>query len=338
MKRQTLRVVTVFVSLLAAFLLITVLNIRIGNVAIPVDEILKILFTKTGNPTQVNIIWKIRLPRIFMAAILGGALALSGFLLQTFFANPVAGPFVLGISSSAKMAVAFAMIFCMKWFGSVSSFAMIAAAFVGSLVSVGFILLFSRRIRGMSTLLVAGIMVGYICTAITDFVVTFAADSEIVNLHNWSKGSFSGMNWNSVAVAAITIGITFFAVFLLAKPISAYQLGESYAQSMGVNIKVFRTTLILLSSVLSATVTAYAGPISFVGIAVPFLIKRCLNSSKPLLVIPASFLGGGVLCMLCDLIARTAFAPTELNISTVTSLFGAPVVIYMMLRQKGGRK
>lgn len=330
--------VTVFVSLLAAFLLITVLNIRIGNVAIPVDEILKILFTKTGNPTQVNIIWKIRLPRIFMAAILGGALALSGFLLQTFFANPVAGPFVLGISSSAKMAVAFAMIFCMKWFGSVSSFAMIAAAFVGSLVSVGFILLFSRRIRGMSTLLVAGIMVGYICTAITDFVVTFAADSEIVNLHNWSKGSFSGMNWNSVAVAAITIGITFFAVFLLAKPISAYQLGESYAQSMGVNIKVFRTTLILLSSVLSATVTAYAGPISFVGIAVPFLIKRCLNSSKPLLVIPASFLGGGVLCMLCDLIARTAFAPTELNISTVTSLFGAPVVIYMMLRQKGGRK
>ena len=190
----------------------------------------------------------------------------------------------------------------------------------------------------MSTLLVAGIMVGYICTAITDFVVTFAADSEIVNLHNWSKGSFSGMNWNSVAIAAITIGITFFAVFLLAKPINAYQLGESYAQSMGVNIKVFRTTLIVLSSILSATVTAYAGPISFVGIAVPFLIKRCLNSSKPLLVIPASFLGGGVLCMLCDLIARTAFAPTELNISTVTSLFGAPVVIYMMLRQKGSRK
>ena len=214
MKKQTIRVVTVFASLLAAFLLIIILNIRIGNVAIPVDEILKILFTKTGNITQVNIIWKIRLPRIFMAAILGGALALSGFLLQTFFANPVAGPFVLGISSSAKMAVAFAMIGCMKWFGSVSSFAMIAAAFVGSLVSVGFILLFSRRIRGMSTLLVAGIMVGYICTAITDFVVTFAADSEIVNLHNWSKGSFSGMNWNSVAIAAITIGITFFVATL----------------------------------------------------------------------------------------------------------------------------
>ena len=201
------------------------------------------------------------------------------------------------------------MIYFMEVFGSVSSYALILAAFAGSLLSVCFILLFSRKIPSMSTLLVAGIMIGYICTAITDFTVTFAADSNIINLHNWAKGSFSGMNWSHVGVAAI-----------------------------GVNIKVFRTALIVLSSILSATVTAFAGPISFVGIAVPFLIKRCLNTSKPLVVIPATFLGGGVFCMLCDLIARTAFAPTELNISTVTSIFGAPVVIYMMLRRKGGKK
>ena len=220
----------------------------------------------------------------------------------------------------------------------VSSYTLILAAFVGSLLSVGFILLFSRRIPSMSTLLVAGIMIGYICTAITDFTVTFAADSDIVNLHNWSKGSFSGMNWSNVGVAATVVGITGGVTFLMAKPIGAYQLGEAYAQSMGVNIKAFRTALIVLSSILSATVTAFAGPISFVGIAVPFLIRHCLNTSKPLVVIPATFLGGGVFCMLCDLIARTAFAPTELNISTVTSIFGAPVVIYMMLRRKGGRK
>ena len=127
------------------------------------------------------------------------------------------------------------------------------------------------------------------------------------------------------------------AVFLLSKPIGAYQLGEAYAQSMGVNIRAFRAALILLSSVLSATVTAFAGPISFVGIAVPHLIKRALNTSKPLVVIPATFLGGAVFCMGCDLIARTAFAPTELNISTVTSVFGAPVVIAMMLRRQQGR-
>lgn len=332
--RRQSRYLLVFTVLLAAFFAITVLNINTGNVHISVPRILEILFFGTGDSTEVNIIWKIRLPRILMAAILGGALSLSGFLLQTFFENPIAGPFVLGISSGAKMTVALAMIYFAQIFKTVSSYLLICAAFVGALVAVGFILLFSKRIRNMSTLLVAGIMIGYICSAVTDFVVTFAADSDIVNLHNWSKGSFSGMNWSHVQVAAVVIGVTAVIVFLMAKPISAYQLGEAYAQSMGVNIKIFRVALIMLSSILSATVTAFAGPISFVGIAVPFLIKQCLNTSKPLVVIPATFLGGGVFCMLSDLIARTAFSPTELNISTVTSIFGAPVVIIMMLRKR----
>ena len=285
----------------------------------------------------MNIIWKIRLPRILMAALLGGALSLSGFLLQTFFANPIAGPFVLGISSGAKMVVALSMIYFIGAFGAVSSWTLIIAAFVGSLLSVGFILIMSRRLKGMAVLLVAGIMIGYICSAITDFVVTFAEDSDIVNLHGWSLGSFSGMSWDNVRIAAILVGVTTLAVFLLSKPIGAYQLGEAYAQSMGVNIRLFRVTLILLSSILSACVTAFAGPISFVGIAVPYLVKRLLNTSKPIVVIPAVFLGGAVFCMGCDLIARTAFAPTELNISTVTSVFGAPVVIGMMLRRNKER-
>ena len=327
----------VFMALLAALFVITVLNINIGSVSISVGEIIGILLHKQGDPTLVNIIWKIRLPRILMAALLGGALSLSGFLLQTFFANPIAGPFVLGISSGAKMAVALSMIYFIGAFGAVSSWTLIIAAFVGSLLSVGFILIMSRRLKGMATLLVAGIMIGYICSAITDFVVTFAEDSDIVNLHGWSLGSFSGMSWDNVTTAAILVGVTTLAVFLLSKPIGAYQLGEAYAQSMGVNIRVFRVALIVLSSILSACVTAFAGPISFVGIAVPYLIKRLLNTSKPIVVIPAVFLGGAVFCMGCDLIARTAFAPTELNISTVTSVFGAPVVIGMMLRRNKER-
>lgn len=327
----------VFIALLAALCIITVLNIHIGSVPISVGEIVRILLHKEGDATQVSIIWKIRLPRILMAALLGGALSLSGFLLQTFFANPIAGPFVLGISSGAKMVVALTMIYFIGAFGAVSSWTLIIAAFVGSLLSVGFILIMSRRLKGMATLLVAGIMIGYICSAITDFVVTFAEDSDIVNLHGWSLGSFSGMSWDNVATAAILVGVTTLAVFLLSKPIGAYQLGEAYAQSMGVNIRVFRVTLILLSSILSACVTAFAGPISFVGIAVPYLVKRLLNTSRPIVVIPAVFLGGAVFCMGCDLIARTAFAPTELNISTVTSVFGAPVVIGMMLRRNKER-
>ena len=327
----------VFMALLAALCVITVLNINIGSVPISVGEIVRILLHKEGNPTQVSIIWKIRLPRILMAALLGGALSLSGFLLQTFFANPIAGPFVLGISSGAKMVVALSMIYFIGAFGAVSSWTLIIAAFVGSLLSVGFILIMSRRLKGMAVLLVAGIMIGYICSAITDFVVTFAEDSDIVNLHGWSLGSFSGMSWDNVRIAAILVGVTTLAVFLLSKPIGAYQLGEAYAQSMGVNIRLFRVTLILLSSILSACVTAFAGPISFVGIAVPYLVKRLLNTSRPIVVIPAVFLGGAVFCMGCDLIARTAFAPTELNISTVTSVFGAPVVIGMMLRRNKER-
>lgn len=317
--------------------LIIVLNINTGNVHISVSEILTILFRQKGNAVEYSIIWKIRLPRVLMAAILGGALSLSGFLLQTFFANPIAGPFVLGISSGAKMMVALVMILYLEYFGAFSSYTLIAAAFVGSLISVGFILVLSGRIDHMAVLLVAGIMIGYICSAVTDFVVTFAEDSDIVNLRGWSLGSFSGMNWNSVKMAAVMTGIAFLLTFLLSKQIGAYQLGEAYAQSMGVNIKMFRIALILLSSALSACVTAFAGPISFVGIAVPYLVRQALCTSKPLVVIPGVFLGGAVICMTCDLIARMAFAPTELSISTVTSIFGAPVVIFMMLRRQKGR-
>ena len=328
------RYTSVFLVLLAAFCVITVLNINTGNVDISIPKILKIIFLREGNKMEYNIIWKIRLPRILMAAILGGALSLSGFLLQTFFENPIAGPFVLGISSGAKMVVALAMIYFLGRFQVVSSYTLIIAAFIGSLIATGFILLVSRRINHMATLLVAGIMIGYICSAVTDFVVTFADDSNIVNLHNWSMGSFSGTTWENVSTMTVVVMTALIITFLMSKPIGAYQLGEGYAQNMGVNIKAFRIALILLSSILSACVTAFAGPISFVGIAVPHLVKSLLKTSKPLLVIPACFLGGAVFCLFCDLIARTVFAPTELSISSVTAVFGAPIVIYIMIHRK----
>lgn len=337
-RAQMLRYCGVFGGLALAFVIIVVWNINSGSVKISAEEIARLIFLRQGDTTQLNIVWKIRLPRILMAAILGGALSLSGFLLQTFFSNPIAGPFVLGVSSGAKVAVSLVMICFIKYFGSVSSFTLIAAAFVGAMLSIGFVLLLSKSIHSMGVLLVGGMMIGYICSAITDFIVTFADDADIINLHNWSMGSFSGMDWEDVQVAAVVTFITVAAVFLLSKPIGAYQLGEAYAQSMGVNIRVFRVLLILLSSVLAACVTAFAGPISFVGIAVPYLVKRGLNTAKPIVVIPAVFLGGSVFCMFCDLIARTAFAPTPLNISTVTSILGAPVVIWMMLRRSKGRR
>lgn len=336
LKRRS-RYTMVFITMAILFFIIVVLNINTGNVHISVAKILKILFLRDGEAVEYNIIWKIRLPRILMAALLGGALSLSGFLLQTFFSNPIAGPFVLGISSGAKMAVALTMIVFLKYIGTFSSYTLVMAAFIGALISTGFILLMSKKIHHMASLLVGGIMIGYICSAITDFVVTFADDSDIINLHGWSQGSFSGTSWSNIGVAAVIVGITVIFTFFLSKPIGAYQLGEGYAQSMGVNIKFFRVALILLSSILSACVTAFAGPISFVGIAVPFLTRKAFGTARPLIIIPGTFFAGAVFCMLCDLIARMVLAPTELNISTVTSILGAPIVIYMMLkREKGG--
>lgn len=288
------------------------------------------------NPAMSRIIWDIRLPRMMAAAILGGALSVSGFLLQTFFANPIAGPFVLGISSGAKLVVSLVMVFLLGKGIVMGSGGMILAAFAGSMISMGFILLISHKVKMMSMLVICGVMIGYICSAITDFVVTFADDADIVNLHNWSMGSFSGMSWDNVKMMAAVTVLCMLAVFLMSKPIGAYQLGEVYAQSMGVNIRRFRAALIFWSSLLSACVTAFAGPISFVGIAVPHLVKCLLGTAKPLLMIPGCFLGGAAFCLASDLIARTAFAPTEVSISSVTAVFGAPVVIYMMVRNRRG--
>ena len=185
-------------------------------------------------------------------------------------------------------------------------------------------------------LVVCGIMIGYICSAITDFCVTFADDSNIVNLHNWSLGSFSGMTWQSVRLMAVLVLLGVCVSFLLAKPISAYQMGEAYARNMGVRIGLLRVLLILLSSILSACVTAFAGPISFVGIAVPHLVKTLTKTAKPLLLIPGCFLGGAVITLFCDGIARTVFAPTEISISSVTAVLLVPVVLVMMLKKRRG--
>ncbi len=335
--RRRTRCTIVFVILIAAFAVISVININSGNVHISVGEIARAVFLREGTEKNMDIIWTIRLPRIIVSMLLGGALALSGFLLQTFFENPIAGPYVLGISSGAKMVVAVVMIVFTQQGIRVTSFSLISAAFIGALAATMLILAVSQKIRNMAALLVAGIMVGYICNAVTEFLITFAEDSDIANLHVWSQGSFSGMTWTNVAVCLVVVGVGFILIMALSKPIGAYQMGEMYAQSLGVNIRFFRVALITLSSLLAACVTAFAGPISFVGIAVPFLVKGAMGTSKPLVVIPGCMLGGGVFCMVCDVIARLLFAPVELNISTVTAVFGAPVVIYMMVSRKGLR-
>lgn len=338
------------VLLLGALILGIALNVSIGSVSIRMSETFRILGAGIKNffagnldaylrsSTEIQILYRIRIPRLLLTILLGGALSVSGYLLQVFFRNPIAGPFVLGISSGAKMMVGVTLIFLAPALGTLTPLSLIFAAFLGSLLITALVLLFSQKVRSMSLLLVIGIMVGYICGAVTDFAITFASENDVVNLTNWSMGSFSGADWGDVTTSLWIVLPGMLGAILLSKPMGAYALGEGYARSMGIHIKAVRVLIILVSSLLSACVTALAGPISFVGIAVPHITRSLLKSSKPIFVLPACFVCGAVFCLFCDLLARTAFAPTELAIGTVTSIFGAPVVIYTMIKRRRARE
>ncbi len=323
-----------FLLLLFLSAVLFVLNLGMGSSSMDPSGSLAVLFGKNCDAAARRIIFDIRLPRATAALLLGGALSVAGFLLQSFFRNPIAGPFVLGISSGAKMTVAIVMIAAMQGGFLLNSACMITAAFVGALSSMGVILLVSGRVKNMAQLIITGVMIGYICNAVTDLAANFADDANIVNLHNWSMGSFSGIKRDDIKIIAAMVFIAALCAFFMSKPIDAYRLGEAYAENMGVNIRFFRVALIFISSFLSACVTAFAGPVSFVGVAVPHLIKSLFNTAKPIIIIPASFLGGGCFCMCCDLMARMLFAPRELNVSTVTAFFGAPIVIWIMLKRE----
>jgi len=325
-----------YTILILLILGLVVVNMNTGSTELSFRQILRILSSHDVSGVDGIILWNIRLPRILAAILLGGSLALAGYLLQAFFSNPIAGPFVLGISSGAKLMVALLLVLSYRMNFHVSSLFMVGVSFAGAAVASLFVIFAARKVKSRSILIVCGVMIGYITSAITELVIAFAEDSNIVNLHNWSMGSFSSSSWSEVRslLPILAVGIT--AAVLLSKGIEAYMYGENYAQSIGVNVKRFRVLLIAVSGLLSATVTAFAGPISFVGIAVPHLVRRLFRTSKPITIITGSFLAGAVFCLFCDLLARSLFAPMELSISTVTAVFGAPVVIAMLLKNKRG--
>ena len=327
------RIINGFVFLILLIGLLAATNLVIGSVSFSPSEVIKSL-TGQGDGTLTRILYDIRLPRLLAALLLGGALSVSGLLLQTFFHNPIAGPYVLGVSSASKLVVALMMIFCLNRGMVLSSALMVGAAFAGAMLAMGFVLLAAAKVKSMEILVICGVIVGYFCSAATEFVVTFADDSNIVNLHYWSMGSFSGIGWEQLRILSVFVVLGMTGTIFLAKPMSAYQLGEGYAAALGVPIRLFRIALILLSGLLTATVTAFAGPVSFVGMAVPHLVRVLFSTEKPLLLIPAVFLGGSCFCLFADLAARMLFAPTELSISAVTSVIGAPIVIGMLLQKQ----
>lgn len=328
---------TVIFLMLIIFLIIAIgINISSGSVNFNLRDLADfILGNRELTKVESNILFKIRLPRIVSAILFGGALSISGYLLQTFFKNPIVGPFVLGISSGARLFVGFFILTTATMPVLISGpFSMFIVSFIGSMLAMLLVLAFARTANSISVLIVIGIMVGYIASAGTNLMVTFASEHKVANLHNWSLGSFSGVTWEMLKVSAIIIIPSIIIVFFLSKPLEGYLLGENYAKSMGINIKRFRMILITMSSVLSACVTAFAGPISFVGIAVPHLTRLTTKTSNPRILTPAIFLLGASFTLIADYFARTLFSPTELAISTVTSFIGAPLVIWLMSNRR----
>ncbi len=311
------------------------LNLVSGSVPIPLDELWEILTGESWDITRWTIIWKIRLPRA-VASIIGGAyLATAGLLLQVFFRNPIVGPFILGISSGATLTASLVLLTSLTLgLSSVTPFVTSLAAFAGAFGTMLLILAVASRVRGGTTLLITGLMVGYLCHAVTNVMVAFAEQEKIKGFVLWQMGSFSGFKWAEIELLILFGGMVLLLVYALGKPLNAFLLGEDYAATMGVDIRVFRLLILLAACALAGMVTAVAGPVGFVGLAVPHLARLMLATSDNRLLLPGAMLAGGIVTSICDLAARTIFSPQELPISAVTAFFGAPTVIWLLVKRR----
>lgn len=328
-----------FILFLACAVLVFLLNIALGSVRISLPELCRILSGDVQgiSPSHQSIVMKIRLPRALATVAGGMCLAVSGLLLQIFFSNPIVEPYVLGISSGSMMFVALVMLggytFGMQ---SVSPMLMFWGALAGAMLVMLVVVFASGKVKSIVTLLVIGIMAGYVCSAVTSMLTTFADKEAIAGYTLWTMGSFSGFTWQQVRILLTVTGIFSLGALLMSKPLNAMLLGERYAQSMGVGIKLFRVLIVIISSVMTAVLTAFAGPISFIGLAVPHMVRIFFGTSDNRVLLPGCMLAGALLTGLCDLGSRMLFAPVELPIGAITSIVGAPLVVYLLLRRNNG--
>ncbi|SHJ60127.1 iron complex transport system permease protein [Hathewaya proteolytica DSM 3090] len=335
-QKSKIRVTLTFVMLTLVLIASFILCIAMGSVRIGAREVVHTLLEGAGGDSTYNtIIWSIRFPRAIASIIGGCSLAAAGLLLQIFFKNPIVEPYVLGVSSGATLFVALVMLggFSLG-ITSMSSFAMFLGAFCGSLVVMVIVILFASRVKNVVTLLVIGMMTGYICSGVTSILTVFADKEKIKGFSIWTMGSFGGFTWEQVKVLCIIAIPALLLSMFLVKPLNAFLLGEEYAKSMGINIKLFRISVVTIASLLAAAVTAFAGPVGFIGLAVPQIARLTFRTADNKILVPGTMLLGGIVTCLCDLISRTVLSPMELPISSITAFIGAPVVIVLILRRK----
>ncbi len=322
--------------LLAIFVIVLfIADVCLGTVFIKPHKIWDVLIGANTNPSENYIITHLRLPRTVMAIITGAGLAIAGLLMQTLFRNPLAGPFVLGISSGAGLGVALVVMgSAVLGISTISGIGLVTASIIGSLLVMMLIILMSLRIKDTMGLLIIGLMVGSLSSAIVGILSYFSSSDELKRYVFWSLGSLGNLEWNDILILLTIFLIAMVLVIIILKPLNALLLGETYARSLGINIKSTRWIIIIITSLLAGSITAYAGPIAFIGLAVPHLARLILPTVNHKILIPTAILLGAVLLLICDIASQLPFSNYSIPINAVTSLLGAPIVIWLILRKR----
>ncbi len=338
-----------FGILLLLIFTLFVLNLLLGTVRIPMPDVLRILLNPTaltveGDATSMiwsNIIWSSRVPQALTALMAGAGLAVSGLQMQTVFRNPLAGPSVLGISNGASLGVAMVVLMsgslggvALSRLGYLGDVAMSVAAIVGALAVMALIVWVAQRVEGNVTLLIIGVMIGYLANAIIGVLKFFSNEEDIKAYVVWGLGSFARVSGDQMVLFVVLMAILLPLSMLLVKPMNLLLLGDAYAKNLGLNIQRARSLVILSSGILVAIVTAYCGPIMFIGLAVPHLARALFRSSDHRILMPATMFAGAALALLCNLIARMPGFEGALPVNSVTALVGAPVIATVLFRRK----
>lgn len=333
---------TLTLFLVLAIVLMFVLNLLLGTVRIPVADICRILFGDGGeNEIWRNIVLSSRVPQALTALVAGAGLAVSGLQMQTVFHNPLAGPSVLGISNGASLGVAFVVLLsgslggvALSRLGYLGDVAMSVAAIIGSLAILGLIAYISQKVKGNVTLLIIGVMIGYLVNAIIGVLKFFSAEEDIKAYVVWGLGSFARVSGDQMLLFVMLMVILLPLSMLLVKTMNLLLLGEAYARNLGLNVQRSRLLVILSSGVLVAIVTAYCGPIMFIGLAVPHLARAIYRTSDHRVLMPGTMLVGGALALVCNLLARLPGFEGALPVNSVTALVGAPVIASVLFRRR----
>ncbi len=338
MNKTRNRNILITTLLLFMGLLLFVVNIFLGSVSIPVSEVLGALFGEELSRTSWNtIIMDSRLPMALTAFLAGSALSVSGLLMQTMFRNPLAGPSVLGVTSGASLGVALVILLAggaLSQYLFISNLSIILAAFLGAGIVILALVFISARVGNNIIILIIGLMIGYAVSSVVSVLQFFSADHDLHAYVIWGMGSFSQVGWQNMMWFLVIIVIGLISSVLLIKPLNIMLLGDNYAHNLGLNMKHARIIVISVAGVLAAVVTAFCGPVAFLGIAVPHIARNLYNSNDHKVLVPGAILAGGAFALLCNLISRLPGAMGALPVNAISSLIGAPIVVWVIFRNR----